>query len=265
MPGEPTDRKPDEEKIESLINSGGDIAGAAIGGALGFLLGGPGGAVAGGPGGIVAANAMKRIGSDVVNRLLGPREKVRLGGAMAIAAEHIQARTERGERVRADGFFENQRAGRTDAEEVAESVLMRCQREAEEKKIRYMAYLIGNVAFEENISAHLAHQIIKSAETMTYRQFCLMKLAVIKAHFPLRDHDYRGQQQFAKNLYEVLYECLDLYSRAFVNFGGEVLFGPTDVKPASMTLQGVGIDMFNLMGLATIPHADIDPIVRVLS
>ena len=81
----------------------------------------------------------------------------------------------------------------------------------------------------------------------------------------LRAGDYRGQQQFDKPLYEILYECLDLYHRALVNFGGEVAFGPTDVKPGSISLQGMGADLFNHMGLATIPDGDLAPIIAQLS
>ena len=57
----------------------------------------------------------------------------------------------------------------------------------------------------------MAHQIIKTAEELTYRQLCLLKLAVVKDGFGLRAEDYRNQDQFQKSLYQVLYECLDLY------------------------------------------------------
>lgn len=190
---------------------------------------------------------------------------VRVGGTLAIAAAHINARVERGEMIRTDGFFENRHNGRSDAEEVAESVILRSQREAEERKIPYMAYLIGNIAFDGEIGAELAHQIIKAAEAMTYRQLCIMKVAFLSENYQLRKSDYRGQARFERAQLQILYECLDLYLRAFVNFGGEVAFGPSDVKPASMQLQGIGVDIFNVMGLITIPEADLAPIVQQLS
>lgn len=261
-----TDAKKDEEaRLKSMINGSGDIAGAAIGGALGFMAAGPIGAGAGGAAGTFAAQMIKKIGNDAASRVLSAREEVRVGGAIAIAADHIRARAARGERLRSDGYFENTVNGRTDAEEVSEKVLLTSQREAEERKIPYMAFLIGNIAFDSTISAPLAHQIIKAAEVMTYRQLCLLKLAAFKSEFRLRQSDYRGVGSFEKSLYEILYECLDLYHRGFVNFGGEVAFGPTDVKPGSMTIQAVGADIFNQMGLATIPTSDIVPIANRLS
>ena len=110
----------------------------------------------------------------------------------------------------------------------------------------------------------MAHQITKVAEQLTYRQLCLMKLAVIAKDAGLRAGDYRGVQNFSKELYQVLYECLDLYQRALINFAGDVAFGPTDVASGKMVLQALGIDIFNLMRLGNIPNEDLIPIIAQL-
>lgn len=246
--------------ISGLIGGGAEIAGGAVGGALGFFAGGPVGAAALGAAGTAAAKILKNIGQEVSERLLGPREKVRVGAVLALAADEINKRIVSGEKVRTDGFFDDKPSGRSDAEEVAESVLLRSQREPEEKKIPYMAHLLSNVAFDPQISAHMAHQIIKAAEQLTYRQLCVLKLAVTKQVWGLRNGDYRGQGSFTKELYQVLYECIDLYHRGFVSFGGKVAFGPTDINPGKMTVQGLGADIYNLMRLMTIPEEDIAPI-----
>ena len=259
------DRGSKDNKLRSLIESGGDIAGGAVGSAVGFLIGGPGGAAIGGASGAAASAAIRKIGTEATERVLGNREKTRVGGAIAVAAEKIHARTQRGEQLRDDGYFEKRHHGRSDAEEVAESVLLKAQREAEERKIPYMAFLIGNIAFDNSISGAMAHQIIRTAESLTYRQLCLMKVSALVDKSRLRGSDYRGQQSFPKEQYQVLYECLDLYLRALVNFGGGVAFGPTDVNPRGMSIQGLGVDMFNQMGLATIPQSDLEPIIAQLS
>jgi hypothetical protein len=110
----------------------------------------------------------------------------------------------------------------------------------------------------------MAHQIIKAAEQLTYRQLCIMRLSVVKQAFNLRGGDYRGQGSFTKEVYQLLYECLDLYNRGFINFGGEVVFGPTDIAPGKMTVQGMGADVYNIMRLATIPNEDLVPIATRL-
>lgn len=247
--------------IRRLINTGAEIAGGAVGGALGFLAGGPTGAALLGAGSTAVAVALMHIGEEAAKRLLGPREQVRVGGVLAIAAGEIHQRLEQGESVRTDGFFEPKGGSRSDAEEVAESVLLKSQREPEEKKIPYMGHLFAAVAFDPQISAQLAHQIIKTAEHLTYRQLCILKIAVVKQSFALRSSDYRNHGgSFAKDLYQILYECLDLYHRGLINFGGKVAFGPTDVKPGSMTIQGLGADIFNLMKLGLIPNDELTPI-----
>lgn len=247
-----------------MINSGLEIAGGAVGGALGFLAGGPTGAAVLGAGGAAAAMALKHIGQEVSERLLGPREEVRIGGVLAIAAGEINQRIEAGEHIRSDCFFEQKETGRSDAEEVAESVLLKSQREPEEKKILYMGHLFAGVAFDAEIGVHMAHQITKAAEQLTYRQLCLLKLAVVKDEFGLRTENYRGQSKFRKALYQILHECLDLYHRGFINFGSGVIFGPTDIAPGKMTIQGLGADVFNLMKLAFIPNEDLSPLVAQL-
>jgi hypothetical protein len=252
------------QRIRSLIDGGAEIAGGAVGGALGFLAGGPVGAAALGAGGAAAARVLKHIGNEACERLLGPREKIRLGGVLAVAAAEINQRIANGEKIRDDGFFQDKPTGRSDAEEVAESILLKSQREPEEKKIPYMGHLLSNVAFHKEISAEMAHQITKAAEQLTYRQLCILKLAVAKDAFGLRSEDYRGQSSFSRELYQVLYECLDLYHRGFVNFGGPAALGPTDVALGKMTVQALGVDLYNLMQLCIIPDLDLRPLIEVL-
>ena len=128
-----------------------------------------------------------------------------------------------------------------------------------------MAFLIGNIAFNAEISAGLAHQLIRTAETLTYRQLCILKIAGLKDRWTLRHGAYRDQRTFDKSLYSLLYECYDLYNRMLINFGGSAALGLTDIDPAKMTVQGIGADLFNEMGLATIPQFDLDPIILKLS
>jgi hypothetical protein len=264
MPENSNNVQDEHNRIRKLITTGAEIAGGAVGGALGFLAGGPVGAAVLGAGGAAAAAALRHIGEEASERLLSLREQVRVGGVLAIAAGEIRQRVDQGEAIRTDGFFDQKASGRSDAEEVAESVLLKSQREPEEKKILYMGHLLSGVAFDTQIGAQMAHQIIKIAEQLTYRQLCILKLAMVKQSFVLRAGDYRGHGGFSKDLYQVLYECLDLYHRGLINFGGEAVFGPTDVKPGSMTVQALGADIFNLMKLALIPNEDLVPIATQL-
>ncbi len=261
-------RTSENELMRRLLNAGIEVTGGSatsvVSAALGFLVAGPVGVAIGGAAGAGLMMALRKVGSEVDQRLLGPRERRRVGEVLTLGAVAIQKRIKRGDILRTDGFFDSKQSGRSDAEEVAESVLLKSQREPEEQKLPYMAHLLANISFDIEISPEMAHQITKAAEQLTYRQLCLLKLAVNKDAYGLRRADYRGQEGFSKELYQVLDECFDLYRRAYVNFGGKVAFGPTDVKPGEMTVQGIGADMFNLMDLSLVPNEDIEPMAMRL-
>ena len=252
-------------KLRRAIEEGLTITGGAISGVLGFLSGDLASAMALGGTGVATAGALGWAGGEILDRLLGPRERKRVGAVLSYIYDAIDKKANRGEQVRTDGFFDRGVDERSDAEQIAESVLLRCQREPEEKKIRYMGHFFCNVAFESSVSADLAHQLLKHAEQMTYRQFCLLKISQYDNDRPrLRDGDYRNHSTFPIELQQILYEVYDLYQRGFVNFGGEVAFGPTDVKPRRMKTQGLGTYLALLLDAIFIPEEDLEPIIRQL-
>ena len=269
MPDEVSPTTKGNNGTQRLITKGAEVATGAFGNAAsaatGFLLGGPEGAVIGGALGATVAMTLRGVGQEISARLLGPREEARIGYVYTLAAAEIVERISNGEDIRSDDFFEQGPENRSQAEEVWESVLLKSQREPEEKKMPYMAHLLANLAFHSEIGVHMAHQITKGCEQLTYRQLCILKLSALKDQFNLREEDYRGQDSFEKNLYQILYEYYDLYNRGYINFGGEVAFGPTDVKPGNTTVQGIGADIFNLMQLQMIPIQDIMPVALQLT
>jgi hypothetical protein len=232
---------------------------------MGFLAGGPLGAAVLGAGGVLASKALNYVGMEISERLLGPRERTRIGATLTLAAAEINERIEKGEKVRSDGFFDRTDSGRSNAEELAESVLLKSQREPEEKKLPFLAHLLANISFSPEISVPLGEQLIKAADQLTYRQFCILRLAGMKGGFQLRKSDYRGHESFTRDLYQILHECSDLYNRGFINNGGSVALGLTDINPSEMAVQGLGTDIYNWMQLWQIPTTDIQPIVEVLN
>jgi hypothetical protein len=258
------DKEEKTSQLRKIIENGSEIAGGAIGSAIGFFAGDPATAAALGAGGVLAANALKYIGNEIYERKLSEREKVRIGGVLAITAAEIKKRLEAGDAIRNDDFFKKKKSGRSDADEVAESVLLKSQREPEEKKIPYMGYLLASFAFDAGISAEMAHQLTKTAETLTYRQLCLMLLIVAKNEFNLRKENYRKVEHFSRELLQILYECYDLYQRGLINNGGTAALGLNDLTPADLEVQGLGSELFKLMQVRKIPIPDILPIVLQL-
>ena len=260
MPENPENKTNGDERFQKLINSGAEFIGSMFPG----ILSGSAEAALYGVGGTVVSIVLKGLGKEFSRRYLGSREEARVGALIMLASEEVRKRRENGDSLRGDGFFDEKATGRKDAEEVIESLLLKCQRDPEEKKIKYMANLLSNICFDPTVDVDTAHQIIKAAEQLTYRQLCILKICVIKDSFSLREGDYRDQGRSSKNLYPILYECYNLSLTGYISFGGDVAFGPTDVKPGKMNVQGIGADIFNLMGLMSIPQEEIEPIVRQL-
>ena len=266
--------------LQQLIKCGTEMLSSGVGAAVGAGVGsiaGPGGVIVGAVIGKGAETAFNKLGQEVSARLLSHREKQRLGTALGIMVAEIQRRKKAGEHYRTDGFFDENEGGRSDAQEVAESVLLKVQREPEEKKIPYMGLLYSSIPFEPNISVPYANQLIKVAEQLTYRQFCILKLCSVKDKYNLREEDYREQNVNQKSLYPVLYECAELDNNQFINSRGNAdlhakefrdfgatIDGLTRTIPNRMSLQGIGLDLFNLMKLSLIPKNDIASIAEQL-
>ena len=268
MPDQSERETEKKERFQQLINYGVPLLGAGASAAVSSTLGliGPEGAVVGGIVGKGIEIALSKVGQDISERHLSTREKVRIGAVLVNASEEIRKRRKSGESLREDGFFDEKQTGRSDAEEVAESVFLKAQREPEEKKIQYMGYLISSIAFDSEINVHMAHQLTKAAEQLTYRQLCILKLSVVKDNFELHDKDYRGQGTLAQELYPLLYEYMDLYRKDFIIFGigFSSISSLADINPGLADVQGIGVDLYNLMKLCLIPDEDITPIAEHL-
>ena len=246
------------ENFQNIINLGRELIAGAF---PGVLIGSPEAALYGASG-AVASIGLKALGEKFSRRHLGPREEAKVGALLVLASEEISKRMERGDSLREDGFFNEKATGGKDSEEVIESVLLKCQREPEAKKIKYMAKLLSNICFDSEISADTAHRIMKVAEQLTYRQLCILKICAIKDSLDLRKENYRSRG-YSNNLYAILYDYHDLYLNGYIGFPDEkVEFGPMDLVPGRMDIQDQAEDIFELMGLGDIPQEDLHQIVR---
>ena len=257
-----------KDGVQRLLDRGAEMLGsgahAVTSRVLALLVGGPEGLAIGGVVGKGVEIVLNRVGGEISTRQLAPREETRVGAAFAYAAAEIKRRLEEGDVLRNDGFFDEKQVERSRADEVLESVLLKAQREPEEKKIPYMGYLFSSIVFNPEIDLPYAHQLIKLAEQLTYRQLCILKLSDDKDKYELRSGDFHKQGVLTRDLYPVLSECVDLANKEYIFLGGETALGLGNAVPAQLTLQGIGADLHDLMRLCLIPDADIAPIAEQL-
>jgi hypothetical protein len=253
-----SERKTSDSQIRELVETGSDIAGGAVGGALGYLITGPAGAVVGSASGPAAAVALRYLASEFKQRVLGPREEVRVGAVIAFAGDKIRQNVQQGQRVRQDEFFEEELGERSTADEVFEGVLLAAQREPQEKKIRFYGNLVANIAFHPEIDRDQATFLISLGESLSYRQLCLLRLFAVNNKFRLREKDYReGGLSGAKRI-ALVQEIYSLTGRGLLSAGGEAVLGVTDIIPGKMSVQGVAATLHSLMELQEISSQDLN-------
>lgn len=217
------------------------------------------------------ANSLKNIGQEFAERMLSPRENLRVGSALILAAEGIRERQKKCENLRGDGFFDKNHMERSDADEILENMVLKVQREPEEKKIPYISKIYENTAFEQEVSADLSHKIIKSAEQLTYQQLCILSMVGRRENDEdaLRDLQLNPQPDHPLELSKLLHDCFELVTNGYIQGGLTFTFNGRlpqyeTLNPNSMHLESIGTAIFDLMNLQGIPDDDIIPIAKLL-
>lgn len=265
----------DVEKAKSLISTGAEIAGAAVGGAIGFFAAGPAGAAGAGTLGVILAKAGTKVLGDVAERVLSDREKVRMGATAAIAFNKIEERVSKGQKPRDDGFFEADDA-RPASEELLEGTLKKARDEYEEKKVYMLGNFYSNLVFSPGVSVQEANYYLRLFETLTYRQLCVICLVFMLPNYPkfqvLRKIDYRSNNKdMSATTVTLLQEIFGLYNQGLISCrtidgtGNTALLGWHDVIPANMQLTGLGERFKDLfLGGGNFDTSDIINIVSLL-
>lgn len=250
------------KSIRELLDVGSEITGGTSGAAIGLLAGGPVGAILGAASGPIITKGFKKIAVEIAHRLLGHREKARVGATISFSAEKIEMNLKNGFKIRHDDFFKNDKnSKRSSFDEIMEGVLLTAQREYQEKKLIYYGNLLANIAFHPEIDKGQANLLIKLGEELSYRQLCLLSLFINLNKSILRDTDYRNEKQIDQSLVAILHEIYDLYLRGLLNCSGITLLGIADIVPSKMNVQGMGANLYKLMELNNFDAIDANEIL----
>ncbi|MFW0859201.1 MAG: hypothetical protein AAGB97_03340 [Dehalococcoidia bacterium] len=265
----------DREKVELLISTGSEIAGAATGAAIGFLAGGPAGAAVGGASGVIISKGTRLL-SDIADRFLSKREKIRVGATAAFALAKIKSHLHAGFKVRNDGFFADKEEKRSGAEEIFEGVLLKAKNEHEEKKAKILGNIFANIAFLQGFSVGEANHLLQIAQNLTYRGMCVLSLIKRKDQIQdvkLREESYlefKGERIFYETI-STLQEAYQIYNSGLIackqksSEGYLAMVGWTDLAPNRSLLTPMGERYYEVMGLEDIPEEDIKEVAKYLS
>ncbi|WP_315070575.1 hypothetical protein [uncultured Microbacterium sp.] len=175
-----TEDKPDRAGTLERIAS---VLGAGFG--FGFGFGATVDAQMGDPvTGAMAGETLAQVAGDFADRVLSPRREQRISPVLDFAGSLITDGIASGRTLRDDGFFE---APHLDATEVFEGVLLISRDEHEQRKLPYIAHLMAQISFDENLTVSTANFLIVEAERLTWLQMQLLAIVSRSEEFPLPD------------------------------------------------------------------------------
>lgn len=250
-------KEKENKLIKELIETGSDITGGIGGAVVGGVLVGPAGIIIGGATGPIITRVFKKIGLEIKHRYLGNREEARIGATYALAVSKIKSKLEDGETIRDDEFFDSENKNRSAAEEILEGVLLSAQREHEEKKLKYYANLLANIAFSPSINRYLANFLLKISQRLSYQQLCIINYLYRTGTFQIKKY---WEPLFLKN--PELQNVTDLYTEITELDQMKVLACmKTPVGYIQkISVSVLGKDLYRLMELGDIEQNDLEKI-----
>lgn len=185
--------------------------------------------------------------------------KVRVARVIVLAANEMRNLLQTGARPRTDQFFTAQSSFRSHAEEIVEAVLLKAEREPEECKLPYIAKLLAHIPFESSIDVGMAHQLLRFAETLSYRQYCILELARDTSSFDLYDQSAMkiGRDKLSDAQTSFLSDCWDLKGKGLLWTGTNFDIDLYEIHPRHLSLQALGLSLVKRLGLEAIPSEDI--------
>lgn len=250
------------KKYLKLLAQGTKIGGAAVGSAVGSLAG-PEGTATGAAIGAALSEACTIVLDDLAQRFLSPKEEQRVAGVAALAIDNIREQLLWRER-RDDDFFDASLGTPSPAEEIFEGVLLAAKQEHEQLKLPYLANFYSNLVFMPYIKKAEANFLLSIAESLTYRQFCLLSLTEQIASFKTRDEPWARHKPMHPQSQQITLEALSLYQKQLVvSFSieerrGENIYQPGLVIPSQAIISGTGVKLVTLLGLHGIPNPELE-------
>ena len=217
---------------------------------------------------IGATGVYQKVGGEMADRLLGPREKARIGCVLAMSVEILKSELDQGKTLREDGFFDKT-IGRSDAEEVMEGVLRKAQAEYEERKLEYLARLWSTACLDETFGADKLNYMVKLAEQLTYRQLVILSIAgaMTKANnsniFDLREQHYENAGlKMGSETSIVLSEIMVLHNLICVKVIAPL--GHVQIAPSELRIYTSSVALYVAMGLSRIGNKDRQHVIDLL-
>jgi len=206
--------------------------------------------------------------SSTVQRALGRQQSKRVGACAQYALDRINKLRKEGRQFRQDGFFDPEHEPST-ATEILEGCFLAARDSYQEKKLPFIGKLFANIAFSD-YPKETCHHFVSLVNRLTYRQLCLMRLAMILPRH-LRNQNYDGIT-FRASEASLLRELLELHQLGLVQFynqaQNEFLF-PVVIRQIIPAFLGpdleFGFHFIGMIGLDEMNDTELQEIQRALA
>jgi nucleoid DNA-binding protein len=249
------------EKLKSIIEKGSEIGGSVTGAGIGLLIAGPIGAIGGAAVGPLVAQAFKKIGNDISEKLMSPREQARIGATFSLALEKIVKSLEKGEKIRVDGFFNVQDQERSQSETILEGTLLKARNEYEEKKIKFYSNFLANMCLDSTVSFERGNTLLRILEQLSYRQIAILayfggieSLNTDRWMISFKDKSELGEYQ------DFYSELINLYNQQLLQQWG----GGISMSVGSMGISPLGMTMYNLINGEEVDIKDVTEVQKTI-
>ena len=202
-------------------------------------------------------------------------EKQRVVTASAWAFDEI-------DRLRAAGGvprdeLDGEIGDQSSSQEVYEGAMMIARDSYEQRRVRHLGTLSARFAFERGIDAAQGHFLLRAAEALSYRQYCLLHILGGQFSVRLVRDDFRSRDMRSgpvsynpreplPDLAAVLQEAFDLVGRGLLVRSDEsALLDISDVNPGLMRATPIGAHLAALLDVAHTDPAEHQLIFELLN
>lgn len=241
------------EKLRTIISRGSEVGGSVAGATIGLAIAGPVGAIAGAIVSPLISAAFNKIGTEISEKIMGPREQARIGATYTLALEKIAKMLENGKEVRSDDFFTAQENDRSKSDSILEGTFLKVRNEYEEKKINCYSNFLANLSFDSSVSFEKGNALLRILEQLSFRQISILayfseidSLSTERWMISFKDNEELWKYQ------DFYFELMDLYNKQLLQQTG----GGISMSVSSLGISSLGKIMCNLIGVDDIDEND---------
>lgn len=264
-----------DDRLRQMIETGVNVLGTTSSAVISAVTGNPEFSV--GAAALGATDVYKRVGAEIANRLLGPREQARIGGVLALSAEVLREKLDQGCTLRTDNFFDTPSDGRSEADEILECVLRKAQAEYEEKKLPYYARFWANACISNSFDTAELNFLMKLSEQLTYKHFIIISMLgkIVGSqyteieNFRYPPHEYETDKEFLESdtseiPITLIAEMEHLDRLRCIQFREKTRNDFPTSRPPHIIHGIYGSALYKFMELYKIPESDCIPLATLL-